>query len=237
MWQIYVKGDKGNLKRTMNLFSMKRDGFEIKNENNQFYIEANLETEDVNEVRKEGEKIVSRINGALKLFLDKDGNIQLVESKALRKIGKDGNSAAVFVSGSAEMKVNMSGKFSVGDGKGNITTYPDDKISDFVKAGSSNATINKVLKLSSNLENWVNLYRIYEVIEEDIGSKEEIANFGWASVKRIKLFKRTANSSEAIGSKARHGHKKYKPPKNPMSLKSAKALVKNLIIHWVKHKI
>ncbi|MDZ7694391.1 MAG: hypothetical protein U5K69_25255 [Balneolaceae bacterium] len=83
----------------------------------------------------------------------------------------------------------------------------------------------------------LDLYRIYEVIEEDIGSKEKIDDLGLASKTRIKLFKRTANSSQVLGSKARHGHRKHEPPKNPMSLEEAEALIKKLIIQWVNHKM
>lgn len=237
MWQIYLTGDKQSLKRTIDFFSIDNDGFEIKNGNDQFYIELNLETDDVSKVREKAGKIVSRISGALKLFLDMEENIQLVESKALRKIGEDGNSAAVFVSHSDSIKLRDLVNIEAGDGKGNITRYPHDNISEFVSAGNSSNIIHEVLKLSSNLENWVNLYRIYEVIEENIGGKEKIEDLGLASKTRIKLFKRTANSPQVLGCKARHGHKKHTPPKNPMSLNEAKALIKNLIIQWVKHKM
>ncbi|MDZ7694390.1 MAG: hypothetical protein U5K69_25250 [Balneolaceae bacterium] len=98
MWQIYLTGDKQSLKRIVDFFSLDRDGFEIGNENDQFYIKADWETDDVNKVREEAAKIVSRINGVAKLFLDIEKNIQLVESKAVRKIGEESNSAAVFIS-------------------------------------------------------------------------------------------------------------------------------------------
>jgi hypothetical protein len=72
---------------------------------------------------------------------------------------------------------------------------------------------------------WGSLYCLYEVIEEDVGSIDKIANEGWATKTSIKRFKHTANSPSAIGDAARHGKESTTPPARPMELGEARALI------------
>ena len=81
------------------------------------------------------------------------------------------------------------------------------------------------------------LYKIYEIIADDIGGVEIIQDNGWASRNKIEGFTRTANSPDAIGDKARHGVQKNAPPKNPMSLGEAKALIHHLVKCWLNSKL
>ena len=82
---------------------------------------------------------------------------------------------------------------------------------------------------------WVDLYRIYEVIESDMGRSVILAK-RWATNADIKLFKHTANSVAATGDQARHGKETSTPPVKPLTLSEARALVDTLLRAWLAHK-
>jgi hypothetical protein len=77
---------------------------------------------------------------------------------------------------------------------------------------------------------WVNLYRILELIESQ---KIDIVKRKWLSNEEYKLFKWTANSPEVLGIKSRHGKQTHKSPTKPMTIFQARYLIKNLIIKYI----
>jgi hypothetical protein len=85
--------------------------------------------------------------------------------------------------------------------------------------------------------NWINLYKIYEIVKKDAGQKNNIDRIKqWITKKKISDFKQTANSQSAIGDDARHGVDKHAPPKEPMSLYEADALIMTLLQKWLQWK-
>ena len=80
--------------------------------------------------------------------------------------------------------------------------------------------------------NWINLYKVYEIVNKDAG-KKKIQQ--WTKDK-IGYFKRTANSQKAIGDDECHGVDDNDPPKEPMSLSEAKALIMTLLQKWLLWK-
>lgn len=82
----------------------------------------------------------------------------------------------------------------------------------------------------------MNLYRIYEYIQDNIESEQNIVDQGWWSKSEKSLFKHTANSPEAIGHEARHGSPRESAPPDPMDHAEAKSLIDNLINNWLDHR-
>ncbi len=83
-----------------------------------------------------------------------------------------------------------------------------------------------------DFETWSGLYKIYEAIEADVGN---IPRKGWCTKTELRKFKQTANSPEALGVHARHG-KVIQAPPDPVSLSSAKSLIRRLLNEWFKMK-
>ncbi|MBD0394812.1 MAG: hypothetical protein ICV52_13425, partial [Microcoleus sp. C1-bin4] len=81
--------------------------------------------------------------------------------------------------------------------------------------------------------NWINLYKIYEIVEKNAG-KKKIEQ--WIIKDKIRQFKHTANSQSAIGDEARHGVDHNDPPKEPMPKSEADALIRNLVKQWLEWK-
>lgn len=99
--------------------------------------------------------------------------------------------------------------------------------------------IAKVSRLRRRNQDWVNLYRIYEIVKDDLGSDHEIANKTSASANQLTLFSRSANHEKASGDDARHGvsSENEQPPPKPMSLPEAINLVTELVNDWLEIKI
>lgn len=83
---------------------------------------------------------------------------------------------------------------------------------------------------------WVNLYRIFEIVACDSGGLDAINANAWATKASMKLFKHTANSPGALGLDARHGTETTQPPKQPMTISEARALVNSIVHAWLRSK-
>ena len=101
-------------------------------------------------------------------------------------------------------------------------------ISNFILLALRDKAIAKALRLCSRDLNWVNLYRIYEVISEDAGG---IAD------KNIQIFKASANNSNVTGDFSRHGKMNEGMPRKSMRLADAQHLIKTKVHDLVYQKI
>lgn len=129
-----------------------------------------------------------------------------------------------------------------------LRTNPPDR-APFIALALIDGTVAKALRLFSQGSDWVNLYRIYEIIWEDM-PKGRIHAAGWATNKEIDTFTRSANDPAITGDLARHGKiskgkkktpRKTKPhksaPQSAMSLAMARHLIKRLLRAWLSHKV
>jgi hypothetical protein len=84
---------------------------------------------------------------------------------------------------------------------------------------------------------WINLYKVYEVVRDDVGGKHVLVRNGWATADDIRRFTETAQSPQLLGDAARHAGRKRPPPPDPMTLDGAKALIGAMVRSWVSTKI
>ncbi|RIJ85304.1 hypothetical protein RSP822_17085 [Ralstonia solanacearum] len=128
----------------------------------------------------------------------------------------------------------------VTDDTGEVITRPPpaSRVASLSKLGSVDAAVAKVLRLLSDRDamSWVGLYRIYEVIEDDVGGQHKLENRGWGPKEDLKRFKHSANSVQVGGDNSRHGKEPQAPPKNPMTLADAERYVKLMLNAWLAHK-
>jgi len=80
---------------------------------------------------------------------------------------------------------------------------------------------------------WVNLYRILELIES---SGINLIDAGWISKSDYRNFKHTANCPEITKLESRHGKGNQEPPKKPMSIFSARYLIIQLVMKYIFEK-
>jgi hypothetical protein len=108
------------------------------------------------------------------------------------------------------------------------------------KLAEKDETVKNVFRLFRKWDrrNWSDLYKVYEIVDKDAGkiNKKIHRIKQWITKKKIDDFKHTANSQKAIGDDARHGVEDEDPPKEPMSLSEADALIRNLLQKWLQWK-
>ena len=80
---------------------------------------------------------------------------------------------------------------------------------------------------------WANLYRAAEVVEDSVGGESMILERGWCSRSSWTRFRRTANHQEAIGLFSRHARATTQAPSNPMTLSEARVFVAGLVRSWI----
>jgi hypothetical protein len=125
---------------------------------------------------------------------------------------------------------------SYSDAEGNFVTPVSDMVT-WTKLAETETAVHRVLELYGKNEcDWVNLYRIYEVIRADCGGEHALINRKWVAKDEIKLFTRTANSPDVTGLDSRHGVSNNHPPRSPMQLKTARQLIKTLTTVWINSK-
>ncbi len=104
-------------------------------------------------------------------------------------------------------------------------------------SAASDENVKKALRLLGSGDlSWVDLNRIWEVVEGDVGGEHELKKKNWVPRVKLDLFGRNANSSAAVGDAARHGRQSGEPPKEPMDLYEAQALIKTLVKKWLESK-
>ncbi|MGH2570948.1 MAG: hypothetical protein ACRDGR_06965, partial [bacterium] len=79
---------------------------------------------------------------------------------------------------------------------------------------------------------WNTLYKLKEKVVSAVG-KDEIVQRGWATQAELRQFEHTANSPAVLGAAARHGVQTSNPPRKPISLGDAQALVDRIIRRWL----
>jgi hypothetical protein len=236
MWQIAITGNPSSLRKASDIFSFDEDGFEIKKIDTRFYIEADIDAKNENEVRREGERIAILINGILRVVTTEKANIGLTGTKEVKRLNDDGTPSIGFITTTVQ-GMSTSVKATITDEDGNIESqYPDDEIKKILKTANKDETVHKVLQLSGNLDSWVNLYRMYEIIKDDVNGDDELKKISGISKAKFTLFRRTANHQDAVGLQARHGALKKEPPNKPMPLTVARNLIRKLIIQWADTK-
>jgi len=101
------------------------------------------------------------------------------------------------------------------------------------RLASCNEKLKSIIFLvnTSDYPSWSTLYKIFELINSEINIKDN----GWASNRKIRSFKHTANSPEEVGVvSSRHGYSNNKPPSNPMRLNDAITFIEDLIQKWIQ---
>jgi hypothetical protein len=111
-------------------------------------------------------------------------------------------------------------------------TQPPSRTQQLIQLAAADPAIAKVLRLvvGYDAKLWVGLYRIYEVIEADVGGQSALVATAWGSESDLRRFKHSANSVAAAGDAARHGREVTQPPRNPMTLPEGEAYVSYAVL-------
>jgi hypothetical protein len=229
-WLVQLAGDDVYLEELSR--SLKNPELSIIKENEAYTLKSvdfsRQSTED--EVRKKASEILSLINGCSMIVL---GARRPIEIARVVRVNDDGTRAS-FVHISARLTLVGEAKVRILNRDGTVTEVrPADVIPSMLKAAQSSDSVAKVLRLlGTGTHDWGHLYKIYELVKNDVGGRSKIVQNGWATEIAIKRFTQTANSPAVIGDSARHAVEPTKPPKNPMSFEEARSLIEGMIHGW-----
>lgn len=231
-WLICLSGDNfvlEELSKSINSDFLGIEKHTIPTSENNDGIEFRLKSKrfdsitDHQSIEKEAKEIIEWLNGASKVVLDLRKTISI---SSIGKVDDDGNKIALL-----SIEIESGFRILV---KSNEDKNIADPISDWMAIASQDEQVAKALRLIGMKPlDWVGLYRIFEIIEDDVDGNK-ILNNDWKT--SIKRFKHTANSVSAAGDDARHGKESSLPPAKPMALAEAQSLIKNIIHNWLNAK-
>lgn len=230
-WVVTLSGDVYTLEELSKVFSS--SDISIQKEQDAFVLRsrdfADLISDD--QVRDHATEILTSLNGAAKLAL---GSCSPIVIEDISKIRDDGT-RHVYVSATSSVVVSATCSVSLIHADGTIEEFhPADPAITWMDLSKRDRHVKRALHLIANdFETWYGLYKIYEVIEGDVGN---IPERGWCTKAELKRFKLTANSPEALGVNARHAVKTIPAPPDPMSLASAEFLIRRLMSGWLTEK-
>ena len=230
-WRVILNGDPLDLKFLTKSFNS--PDYLIRQEGNNFTL-SSAAFESSNDPTKIGESaqtFIEHINGGILLAFDSHAP---VSSGGVYEIRPDGG-RNVYTTMHTQGRSRAFATSTLTHPDGSVEgTHPGDPVRQWVDLASRDDAVADVLALlGTKSPDWVNLYRIYEIVEKDCGG---IVDKGWASKETIKNFKHTANHPESAGLDSRHGRMSTDPPKKPMLLLEAKALIFWITLAWLREK-
>lgn len=234
-WVVQLKGDNSDLQElseTLNSVELcitkENDGFSLKSSN---FNQLN----DANEVKEKAEELLLSIFGAARVAFRMQRPLVV---NAVIKVNDDGTKLTTrFLSDT--MYASSSISLTITRNNGTVEEiHQADPIPEWINIAQNDENVAKVLRLMGKGSiDWVGLYRIYDVIEHDVGGIPNIVSNGWTSRNQIERFRHTANSVGAIGDLARHGVETTDPPPNPMPFSEAESLINTIIHNWLHTKV
>lgn len=225
-WFVQLHGDHELLDWLTSDRDSKDDLFIIEDHGSFFM--TSLEFEKLNyieEVKNKSDEILEMINGIASFLFSTKGRLS---SNSISNRNESGGIDCTVFAETCFINISIPPPtIVIENGDGTISkSSPLLSINQLLSDASKNVNKSKIFRLlaKGNLD-WVMLYKLYEVIESEIGDQL----FLWVSKSEIKNFKHTCNSVAATGDDSRHGKELTYPPKNPMTLKESQDLI-NLII-------
>jgi len=233
-WLVRLKGEKFDLEDLPSL--LRSPEHTVIEESGSYYLKSSdfdsLSSAD--EVRELAITIIDRLNGVMKLRMR---NFRGVSEDGVTLIEEDGRRHRyVYLGGSftARSKVRANATVTTSNGTQQIAPLPSD-VESWLSLAKSDKAVKGALHFFRE-NTWFSLYKVYEIIKDDVGGKKAITTNGWATKKGLDRFTQIAQSREALGDSARHAAKKYKPPPQPMTIQEAELLIRGVLRSWFRSK-
>lgn len=220
--KIKLTGHEFDLKRALKYFHTVQ--FSITKVADEYFIcsENFNGTKDTNIISKIAEDYLEKINGILKLKFQDYNPIAL----AYLFVFEDENGTNKILAMSAEIK----GRSDLTANANNTAEEIENKKRE-TEGLLNNSVASEVFHFYSQPTTWINLYKIYEIIKDNIGKKKVEAIL---TDKQLSRFTGTAQSKSQIGDEARHAAKKFIGHKDPMTINEASDLIRKLILEWAE---
>jgi len=174
----------------------------------------------ISESWEQARQFIARINGAAIIENESWTPLSL---ENLKVVSLDGSEEWFPITGSADLGLGRRKSMSAK----NLLRLADESLH-----------VAKALRLQCQDMDWVNLYRLLEVVCEDVGGDGQIEENDWAKKDDIAKFTGSANNSSVIGDEARHGQIDGSgQPSEIMTLREARPFIKSIVFQWLEAKV
>lgn len=228
-WLVLLDVKKSDFDNLSNLLRSS-DEFSLMAENGEYYLTSSRweSLTNVSDVYLEATKPLQDISAIARIHFTR---FPLLKPDIICEVDEEGKRQR-WVALSATISVDSS-SFSI-QLEGGQDIIRNLEFESWRKLAEEDEIVKNVFRQITDFEhNWINLYKVYEIVNKDAG-KKKIEQ--WITKDKISQFTHTANSQSAIGDDARHGVDKHAPPKEPMSLYEADALIMTLLQKWLQWK-
>jgi hypothetical protein len=215
-WLVRLEGNMFDLQELPVLFSSPKAT--VLEEDGNYYLKSTdfNSLTDAGDVLATANRLLQILNGAAALHLENFLAVQIHPS--VIGIDQDGERH----------------RFGFGYGTGRPvlkSTQQPARVESWIALAGQSENVADALRFFCE-QNWINLYKIYEIVRDDVG---DLHRCGWVTKKAIKRFTQTAQSRDALGDAARHASDKYKAHPKPMSLSEAKSFIRTILLNWLHH--
>lgn len=232
-WLVRLKGEKFDLEDFPSL--LRSPELTVIEENGSYYLKSSdfdsLSLAD--EVRECAIAIIEMLNDAVKFQIH---NFCGVSEDGVTLIEEDGSRRHyAYLKGSITARSKTSSNITVttSNGTQQIASRPSN-VESWLNLSKSDKAVADALHFFRE-NTWISLYKVYEIIRDDVGNKDVILRNGWVTKKGLKRFTQTAQSRAALGDAARHASNKP-PPAQPMPFHEAESLIRGVLLSWFHSK-
>lgn len=191
------------------------------------------------EVQESARVTVQQLSGVLKALRSSKTPVQV--GGVMQRQANGTRNVFVFVESIAMATCFMEAEVFVRDANGNLVERPSPppRTLMLAKIMATNTAVAKAMRLNvaSDAGTWGALYRLYEVIEDDVRGEPEMVRRGWTSRRQRSRFRSSSCSPDVAGDDARHGVSTMEPPSNPMTLDEARTFVEGILQSWLDEKL
>ena len=228
-WQIKLTGDQFDLEDLPCWFS--DPALRVIEQEGRYYLTSSDfdAMEDSSAIWTHAHVLLEHMQGAAKLYRT---NFQRIGLGVMISGFQGCHHSLVHIAERIVFRDKASGVVTI-NGKEIPEIYPH---KDWATLAQHDEAVARALQLWGNGPmDWVNLYRMFEVVESDVGG--QMYQAGWVTKKEIGRFTGTANSMKAIGDDARHAKPNLQPPSKPVTLEEARELIAHLVREWLASKL
>jgi len=181
--------------------------------------------QDVVQVQEASRVVVARINGAMRL---EDSGFEGVHLS-----GRYRNETGEHVVVGAGTAVGRAKAGMVTVAGGTPSPRPPGP-REYVQLSGTDLAAADVLRIISKGDlDWYDLYKIFEIVREDIGGERVMTAKGWAVASDLSAFRVSANHPGVSGQSARHARQNPGTPKHTMTIGRGRAFIAHLVRSWM----
>ena len=233
-WLIELGGDKLELRALSRL--LRSPDCRISEEGGRYYLRvADFGSlTDASDVKRSATERIAQLTGAANALF---GNIEPVEVVRVIRVEPEGKPPTQFILPESIVMRGRGLLMASGEASGTtISSSERTALESWDAIANRDAAVGKALRFfASGEDNPYELWKVYEIVRDDLGGKKRIIDNGWATTEEIEAFEHALNCPVALGDKARHAVKDCTEEIH-MPLARAASLLRKILVAWVGGK-